>query len=106
MSRNRLRASRQYLGFSIDDVARHLGTRPDSVEWMEETGTVDGETLRRLAQLYRRTPGYLAGTESPPVVSDCVERMIEARRLTGRDAGELREFARFLSMGPSIGARA
>ncbi len=42
MSRNRLRASRQYLGFTIADVARHLGTQPASVELMEETGVIDG----------------------------------------------------------------
>ncbi len=62
--------------------------------------------MRRLAQLYRRTTGYLAGTETPPPVSECVERMIEARRLTDRDAGHLRDFARHLSMAASAGARA
>lgn len=95
----RLRESREYLGFSQDQVATFLGV-PRSALSLMETGQrkVDALELKKLAGLYKRPVGFFTG-EVPEEVSFGADVRHLARKvseLSPDDREELVRFADFL----------
>ena len=96
----KLREAREYLGFSQDDVAQHLGI-PRSALSNIETGQrkVDAVELKRLAELYKKPLAHFTG-EAPPASSSLpadVEHLArKASKLTPKDRAELARFSDFL----------
>jgi len=103
---NRLRQAREYMGFSLGEVAGYLRTDKGTVALIEDAGVVDDITVRRLSRLYQRPVGYLRGTEEAPPVPDAVMDVLDRNLLKGNDRREIMEFARFLrhaAEGPGPG---
>ncbi len=63
---DRLKEAREYVGFSQEEVANHLGV-PRSAISLIETGArkIDALELTKLAKLYQRGVAELTGEESP-----------------------------------------
>lgn len=93
----RLRAAREYLGFSQDEVAKFLGI-PRSALSNVECGQrkVDALELKRLAHLYKRSVAYFTGEEQQQVSSDVAHLARTASKLAPKDQDELARFADFL----------
>lgn len=95
----RLRTSREYLGLSQDEVARHLGI-PRTALTNIESGQrrVEALELRKLADLYRQSIEYLTyGKTGPESFSSDVAHLARAAtKLSPKDREELKRFAEFL----------
>lgn len=92
----RLRGSREYLGFSQDVVAEHLGIPRASVSALEVgKRKVSSIELRDLARLYRTSVEHLLGEEpeNDPVAGALYRT---ARELTVEDRDQVLRFAKFL----------
>jgi len=96
----RLKTAREYLGFSQDQVALHLGISRSALSNME-TGQrkVEAVELKRLAALYKKSLAHFTGEAGPPaeVLPSDVEHLArKASKLTPKDREELGRFADFL----------
>lgn len=94
----RLKAAREYRGFSQEDVASHLGIPRSGVSLMESgERRVEAIELGRLARLYQTTLQEL--TNDIPLPDDDSVRMVArlAAKLTEEDRQEVMRFAQFLS---------
>lgn len=97
----RLRQSREYLGFSQEEVAAFLGVSRPAISLIE-TGQrkVDAFELKRLAGLYERPAAFFTGGDTPED-SDSFGHEIahlarKAANLSSEDRAELGRFADFL----------
>ena len=94
----RLKAAREYRGFSQEDVASHLGI-PRSAISLIESGErrVEAIELGRLARLYQTTLQEL--TDDVALPDDDSVRMVArlAATLSEDDRREVMRFAQFLS---------
>lgn len=93
----RLRAEREYLGLSQDQVARVLEL-PRAAVSAFETGRrkVSSIELARLAKLYGTTPDRLLGSEAP--VDERTTRLFRAtKKLSDHDKDQVLRFVEFLS---------
>jgi transcriptional regulator with XRE-family HTH domain len=97
----RLRAARETLGLTQDDVAGALGIQRTSVIAMEAgRRNVTALELRRLARLYRRSVQWLLGEEEEAVAVDNALYRATAD-LSEEDKEQVLRFAQFLaSAGP------
>ena len=96
----RLREEREYLGFSQDEVAQHLGISRSALSNIE-TGQrkVEATELKRLATLYKKPLTYFTGEPNPhdqALPADVEHIAREASKLTPKDREELARFAAFL----------
>jgi transcriptional regulator with XRE-family HTH domain len=96
----RLREAREYLGFSQDQVAQHLGISRSALSNIE-TGQrkVEVTELTRLAALYKRPLANFTGESGPPgdaLPADVEHLARKASKLTPKDREELTRFADFL----------
>lgn len=95
----RLRESREYLGFSQEEVATFLGV-PRSALSLMETGQrkVDALELKKLAALYKRPVGSFTGeeTEESSFGADVKHLARTVSKLSPADREELSRFADFL----------
>ena len=96
----RLREAREYLGFSQDQVAQHLGVPRSALSNME-TGQrrVEVVELKRLAVLYQKPVAFFTGEAGPPtsgLPTDVEHLARKASKLTPKDRQELTRFADFL----------
>lgn len=97
----RLRAAREYLGFSQDQVSTHLGIARSALSNME-TGQrrVEAVELRRLADLYKKPIAYFTGQSesSEDALPQEVEHLArKMSKLAAKDLAELSRFADFLT---------
>jgi transcriptional regulator with XRE-family HTH domain len=96
----RLREAREYLGFSQDQVAQHLGISRSALSNIE-TGQrkVEAVELKRLAALYKRPQTHFTGELGPPgepLPPDVEHLARTASTMTPKDREELTRFADFL----------
>jgi transcriptional regulator with XRE-family HTH domain len=96
----RLRAAREYLGFSQDQVSQHLGISRSALSNIE-TGQrkVEVTELTRLASLYKQPLTHFTGEPGPPgeALPPDVEHLArKASKMTVKDREELTRFADFL----------
>jgi transcriptional regulator with XRE-family HTH domain len=96
----RLRAAREYVGFSQDQVANYLGVPRSALSNME-TGQrrVEAVELKRLATLYKKPLGYFTDGPAPEAskLPDDVEHLArKVAKLSEQDRAELSRFADFL----------
>ncbi len=101
----RLRAARETLGLTQDDVAGALGVQRTSVIAMEAgRRNVTALELRRLARLYRRSVQWLLGEEEETAAVD--QALYRAtKKLSEDDKEQLLRFAQFLATaGPPPGS--
>jgi transcriptional regulator with XRE-family HTH domain len=94
----RLKAAREYRGFSQEDVASHLGIPRSAISLMESgERRVEAIELGRLARLYQTTLQDLTNDVALP--DDESVRMVArlAAELTEDDRREVMRFAQFLS---------
>lgn len=98
----RLREAREYLGFSQDQVAQHLGISRSALSNIE-TGQrkVEVVELTRLAVLYKKPVSHFTGEPGPPgdaLPADVEHLARKASKLTPKDREELTRFADFLRL--------
>ena len=97
----RLRQSREYLGFSQEEVAAFLGVSRPAVSLIE-TGQrkVEALELKRLADLYKRPAAYFTGGDAPEDSDSFGQEIAHLARkaadLSSEDRAELGRFADFL----------
>ncbi len=95
----RLRQSREYLGFSQEEVAKYLGVSRSALSNIE-TGQrkVDALELKRLASLYKRPVTHFTGEapEDQAVGEEIAHLARKASELSAEDRAELGRFADFL----------
>lgn len=94
----RLRRSREYLGFSQGEVAEHMNLSRPAITNMESgRRKVSTFELVRLAQLYRQPYDYFLG-EAPEVAEDETTGALfrTTRDLSDRDKEQVLRFAQFL----------
>lgn len=96
----RLRESRESLGFTQEEVSGALGIPRTSVHAME-TGkrNVSALELRRLSRLYRRRVEWLLGEEVEPVSADNALHRA-TKELSDEDKEQVLRFAEFLAAAP------
>jgi transcriptional regulator with XRE-family HTH domain len=94
----RLRAEREYLGFSQDEVAEALSITRSAVSLIESgQRKVEVFELKRLAALFGKSVGYLTGDEVKSKTSEPVRALARlAKGLSPGDIDELQKFAEFL----------
>jgi transcriptional regulator with XRE-family HTH domain len=95
----RLRESREYLGFSQEAVASYLEIPRAAVSAMENgKRKVSSVELRKLAQLYKRPYAYFLGDDAEePEVDDTTKALFRmTREMTERDREQVLRFAQFL----------
>lgn len=95
----RLRVTREYLGFSVEEVARHLGLPETEMSLMEGGARPPEDTdLRALAKLYGTSAAFLAGTERAMLDWESFSDLDEASAdLSAADRDEILRFAQYLS---------
>lgn len=95
---SRLRAAREYRGFSQDDVARHLGVPRSAVSLMESgSRRVEALELKRLSELYSCTMEELTGSSDESQPPESVQMLARAASaLSPEDRQEVLQFAEFL----------
>lgn len=95
----RLRDARRYVGLNQEDVAALLKVPRSAISEME-TGQrkVEALELKRLAELYRQSIGYLTGEEdhSEDMSADVAHLARQASALSPEDRAELGRFAEYL----------
>lgn len=94
----RLRSSREYLGFSQEEVAEHMGlSRPAITNIEAGKRKVSAEELARFAELYRRPYEFFLG-EPVEVSEDETTGALyrAARELSEGDKEQVLRFAEFL----------
>ena len=95
-----LKEAREYLGFSQDQVAQHLGIARSALSNVENgQRKVDVVELKRFAALYKKPVTYFTGEPGAPAssVPDDVELLTrKASNLSPKDRVELARFADFL----------
>ena len=101
----RLRDARKYCGFSQEDVARYLNVPRSAVSLMESgSRSVNVLELGRLAELYQRSIGSLAGQAQVEPEPDSVSLLARATaELSEQDRQEVLRFAEFLQLRGSSG---
>lgn len=95
----RLRSSRDYLGYSQDEVAKHLGISRTALSNIESgQRKIDALELKKLAALYQRSIAYFTGdVVAEAVMPADVEHLArQAQALSSTDRAELNRFAAFL----------
>ena len=95
----RLRESREYLGFSQEEVADSLGlSRPAITNIESGSRRVEALELQKFAKLYGRSVSFLlTGAEEQQVEADKVAFAARALKgLSGRDLEEVARFADYL----------
>lgn len=96
----RLRVAREYLGYSQEDVANHLGIPRSALSHIESgQRRVEVLELKKLAQLYEKPVGYFTGDEplpAPELPQDVAHLARQARELSTQDREELTRFAEYL----------
>lgn len=96
---NRLKAAREYLALSQDEVARAMRIPRSAVSLMEAgQRKVSAIELRRLASLYERPVSFFTDGETVAAfeVGEIQHLAREASALSEKDLEELMQFARFL----------
>ena len=93
-----LRETREYLGFTEGEVARHLGLSKSEFSDMEGGGRQPEDSdLRALAKLYRTGVEFLTGTDRAMPGWESFPDVDEASAdLSTADRNEILRFARFL----------
>ena len=103
----RLRAAREYVGLSQDEVAKYLSIPRTALSHIE-TGQrrIDALELKKLAQLYKRPMGYFTGEEKvdEALPADVAHLARAAAGLSARDREELGRFAEFLRAKAQMGS--
>ena len=96
----RLLEAREYLGFSVDQVARALSCSPLIIEAIEAgEAKLPGEMLRKLSRLYRRPVAWLQGEV---LFQPSPELLREIENLTPGDREAILDFHEFLhDAGPA-----
>jgi transcriptional regulator with XRE-family HTH domain len=95
----RLRESREYLGFSQDQVATYLGISRSALSLIEAgQRKVDALELKKLATLYKRPVGHFTGEEADDFAfgADVKHLARQVSELSPDDREELGRFAEFL----------
>lgn len=101
---DRLRAAREFLGFSQEEVAEHMGLSRPAISNIEAgKRKVSSEELKRFAELYRRPYEYLLGEAEGLVEDETTEALFRAARdLSEGDKAQVLRFAEFLrNAGPA-----
>lgn len=103
----KLRESREYVGYSQDEVAIFLKIPRTAVTNMESgQRKVEAIELKRLADLYRQPITHFTGDDSPEsavLPKDVAHLARQAATLSPKDREELGRFAEFLKMRASGG---
>ena len=95
----RLREAREYLGFSVEEVARHLGLSKTEFSDTEGGGRQPEDSeLRALAKLYGTSVEFLTGTDRAMPEWESFPDLDQASAdLSVADRNEVLRFAQFLS---------
>ncbi|NYF09924.1 transcriptional regulator with XRE-family HTH domain [Leifsonia sp. AK011] len=95
----RLKAAREAVGFTQEEVSGALGIPRTSVHAFEAgKRSVSALELRRLSRLYRRNIEWLLGEDVEPVESDSALHRA-TRELSDEDRQQVVRFAEFLAAG-------
>ena len=95
----RLKDARKYLGFTQDDVARHLSIPRTALSEIESGARrVEAVELKKMANLYGQPMNHFIGDEvgTSDLPADVAHLAREAEGLSGADRAELVQFATFL----------
>ena len=94
----RLKEAREYVAFSTEEVARHLGLSQAVMSRIESGAHQAGESeLRSLAKLYQTTVGFLTGRERQQPQWESFPALDQASpNLSATDRDEVLRFVRFL----------
>ena len=94
----RLKETREYLGFSQEQVAKYLGVPRSAISFIEAgTRRVDALELARIAKLYQRSVGELTGEDQPNEQPESIKLVARAAaELSPEDQTEVLRFAKFL----------
>ena len=96
----RLKASREYLGLSQEEVAKSIGIPRSALSAIElgQRG-IDALELKALAKVYGVSVGYLTGetTVNPDLLSDVAHLARAVKKLNQSDRDELNRFAEYLA---------
>jgi transcriptional regulator with XRE-family HTH domain len=97
----RLRAAREYLGFTVYEAADFLHTEPQYLQ-MFESGrkTPDMNDFLQMAKLYDRTPAWFVAAPSEPKLPEAVEAL--AAGASPEDRAELARFADYLEQRAAV----
>ena len=94
----RLKAAREYVGLSQEEVAAILRVPRSAVSLMEKgERKVDALELKTLAGIYQRNLHHFTGTEEPAALPEEIAHLARtASQLKPKDLEELTLFAQFL----------
>jgi transcriptional regulator with XRE-family HTH domain len=94
----RLKAAREYLGLSQEEVADLLKVPRSAISLIEKGGRrVDALELKQLARIYQRNVHYFTDATEVPELADQVAHLARtASTLKPKDLEELTLFAEFL----------
>lgn len=103
----KLKAAREYVGLSQEEVAELLKVPRSAVSLMEKGDRkVDALELKALARIYQRNLHYFTGTEEPSALPEEVAHLARtASKLKPKDLEELTLFAQFLQSKANPGRR-
>lgn len=91
---SKCREAREYLGFTVEQVATALGWEPAVLERIEAGSTViTGEQVRKLSRIYKRPVEWLMGEFKFEPGTDLMRRV---KNLSEHDRDAVLEFAEFL----------
>ncbi len=93
----RLRAAREYLGLSQEEVASQIGVPRPAISQMENANRrVEAVELSKLARLYQKPVSYFTGEEliEEPLQLELLKRA--AAELSEGDRNEVLKFAQYL----------
>ena len=93
----RLRAAREYLGLSQEEVAQRIGLPRPAISQIENGNRrVDAIELATLARLYQRPASHFTGEESVAEAPHLEMLKRAATELSQKDREEVLRFAEFL----------
>lgn len=95
----KLRETREYLGLSQDEVAKHLGVPRTGLSHIESgQRKVDALELKKLSTLYKKPTAYFTGESEPneDLPEDVSHLARAAAELSESDRKELSRFAAYL----------
>jgi transcriptional regulator with XRE-family HTH domain len=103
----KLKAAREYVGLSQEEVAELLKVPRSAISLMEKGDRkVDALELKALARVYQRNLHYFTGTEEPSALPEEVAHLARtASKLKPKDLEELTLFAQFLQSKANPGRR-